>query len=263
MRRLMVVFVVLFAMSALTVGVHPVSAQETATETPEPTATETPAEGDSGNETGELGTQLTAFLQSSSAAANDSVDNGMWKANFERAPAAQRGEVVAKRAGTLDSRLDRLQAKNESLQERYENGSISEQAYVAQQSRLAARIDGLKTAVADTDTAARQAGVDDDRLDRLLQSTSELKGPEIAEIARGLAGGPASDAPGRSDDRPGGPPEAGASGENETDNETRGNSGNPGNAPENPGKSGESDSDGGDTTESLAVGRALDALVSF
>lgn len=257
MRRLMVVFVVLFAMSALTVGIHPVSAQETATETPVPTATEA---NESANETDELGTQLTAFLQSSSAAANDSVDNGMWKANFERASAAQRGEVVAKRTGTLERRLDRLQAQNESLQERYENGSISEQAYVAQQSRLAARIDGLKTAVADTDTAAKRAGVDDDRLDRLRQSAGELKGPEIAEIASGLAGGPPADVPGRADDRPGGPPEAGVTGENETDNETRGNSENPGNAPENRGKSGESTST---DDEMQSMSRTLDALVPF
>lgn len=278
MREPKVVLVVLFAVFALTVGVSAVSAQETATGTPTATATETPTttatetptatETESAEESDDdsdaLGTQLTAFLQSSSAAANDSVENGMWRANFERASEGQRGDIVTKRAGTLDRRLDRLQAQNESLQERYESGAISEQAYVAQQSQLAARIDGLKTAVADTDTAAQRTGVDDAGLEQLVQSASELKGPEVAAIARGLAGGPKADAPGRSGDRPGGPSSAETTEQNETaDNETRGRPGNSGNGPENPGKSGEAGPSEGSSSESLAVGRSLDALLPF
>lgn len=262
MRQLKVVLVVLFAVSAFTVGVSAVSAQETATETPTPT--ETASADESGNDTEALGTQLTAFLQSSSAAANDSVENGMWRANFERAPEAQRGDIVTKRAGALERRLAQLQAQNESLQERYESGNITEQAYVAQQSQLAARIDGLKTAVADTDTAAQQTGVKDAGLDELVRNASELKGPEVASIARGLAGGPPADAPGQANKGPRGPSTVDTTADNETAaNETSGQPGNGGNAPENPGKSGEAGADDDSTNESQADGSSLDALLPF
>ncbi|MFC7026418.1 hypothetical protein ACFQJ5_00445 [Halomicroarcula sp. GCM10025324] len=197
MKQLQVGLLVLIAVLAV-VAVPAVSAQ-TATGT----ATETPTANESDADSPALGTQLTAFLQSNSAAANDSVENGMWKANFERAEASQRERLVDRRAGTLERRLERLEARNETLRQRYEDGSLSRQAYVAQQTRLSARIDGLQTAVDDADTAATRSGVDNDRLARLRQSASELTGPEVAEIARGLGGGPPADRPGQA-----GPPES-------------------------------------------------------
>jgi hypothetical protein len=141
----------------------------------------------------------------------------MWKANFERADAAQRERLVTERAGVLERRIERLKTRNETLQRRYENGDLSGPAYVAQQSRLSARIDALKGAVADTDSAAADVGVDDGRLDQLKRSASELRGPRIADVARGIAGGPKVEVPGKGApgpdaDAPGGPSEVGVSG---------------------------------------------------
>jgi len=171
---------------ALAMLVSPtILAQETATATRNTT-----------NESGEtagMGAQMTAFTQSTSAAVNDSVENGMWTAEFNQSNASERARLVRDRAGSLERRLERLQRQNESVRERYENGSLPQPAYVAQQSRLSARIDALQTAINDTGEAAVQAGVNDSRLERLRQNASELKGPEVAAIARGLGGGPPED----------------------------------------------------------------------
>jgi len=177
------VFVVCVAVALL---VSPtIMAQETATATRNTT-------NESGGTAG-MGAQLTAFTQSSSAAANDSVENGMWRAGFDQSDAGERTNLVRDRAGTLERRLDRLQRQNESLRAEYENGSLPQPAYIARQSRLSARIDGLRTAVNDTDEAATRAGVNDSRLERLRKNASELDGPEVAAIARGLGGGPPAD----------------------------------------------------------------------
>ena len=175
-----------------------------------PTATENTT-----NETDGMGTQLTAFLQSSSAAANDSVERGMWRAEFEQANASQRPQLVTNRTGTLEQRLDRLEARNETIQRRYDNGSLPQQAYVAQQSQLTARIDALRSAINDTDAAAARAGVNDSRLDTLRENASTLSGPEVAAVARGLGGGPPEQA-GPPENRTTGPPSQPGPPENRT-----------------------------------------------
>ena len=170
---------------ALAMLVSPtILAQETATATQNTT---------NESETAGMGAQLTAFTQSNSAAVNESVENGMWRAGFNQSNASDRARLIQNRTGTLERRLERLQRQNATVQERYANGSLPEPAYIAQQSRLSARIDALRTAVNDTDAAAAQAGVNDSRLDRLRRSASNLTGPEVAAIARGL-GGPPGDA---------------------------------------------------------------------
>lgn len=197
MKRRYVVGLVLCLVAAAMVGLPAAAAQETATETATPVTTDTDA-----NETDDgpgLGTRLTAFLQSSSAATNDTVENGMWQAGFERANGSHRAQMVTSRTGTLEQRLERLRERNESLRERYENGSLPRQAYIAQQSRLAARMDALKTAVNETDEAASVAGVEDERIERLKENASRLPGPGVAAIVRANGGGPPVDAPGQSE----------------------------------------------------------------
>lgn len=198
---------------ALAMLVSPtILAQETATATQNTT---------NESETAGMGAQLTAFTQSNSAAVNESVENGMWRAGFNQSNASDRARLVQNRTETLERRLERLQRQNATVQERYENGSLPEPAYIAQQSRLSARIDALRTAVNDTDAAAAQAGVNDSRLDRLRRSASNLTGPEVAAIARGL-GGPPVDA----DDSGGDDAASGSGGSNGA--QENGNDGNQG-----------------------------------
>ncbi|QIO23927.1 hypothetical protein [Haloarcula sp. JP-L23] len=204
MTRRYVVGLVLCLVAAAMLGLPAAAAQETTTDTAtnETATSDTTTNGTAANDTDDgpgLGTQLTAFLQSSSAATDDTVENGMWQAGFERANENKRAQMVTSRTGALEQRLERLRERNESLRERYENGTIPRQAYVAQQSRLAARIDALETAVNDTDEAAAVAGVEDSRIERLKENASRLSGPDVAAIVRGNGGGPPVDAPGQSE----------------------------------------------------------------
>jgi hypothetical protein len=162
----------------------------TATETATATQADTTNTTNATDESAGMGTQMTAFLQSSSTAANDSVENGMWEARFDQSNASERARLVTDRTGSLDQRLERLEAQNESVQQRYENGTLTEQAYIARQSQLNARIDALRTAVNDTDEAARETGVNDSRLERLKRNASQLRGQRVAGVARGLGAGP-------------------------------------------------------------------------
>lgn len=173
-----------------------------AQETPTPTENTT-----NESETAGMGTQLTAFLQSSSAAANDSVENGMWQARFDQANASVRAQLVTDRTGSLESRLDQLRAQNETLQTQYENGSLTQSAYVAQQSQLNARIDALRTAINDTDEAAQAAGVNDSRLGTLRGNANNLTGQQVAGVATGLGGGPPGTVSGQGSPNGTGPPD--------------------------------------------------------
>ncbi len=197
------VFVVCLVLAVL--ASPTIVAQET------PTQTETANTTTESADTAGMGAQMTAFLQSSSSAANDSVENGMWEARFNQSNASERARLVTNRTGSLEQRLERLRAQNETIQQRYENGTLNEQAYIARQSQLNARIDALQTAVNDTDEAAAQAGVNDSRLERLKGNASQLRGQQVAGIARGLGAGPPDHAGppadrGPSGDRATGPP---------------------------------------------------------
>ncbi|WP_254272101.1 hypothetical protein [Haloarcula marina] len=179
-RRYAVVFVLGLVAVAL-LGMPSVAAQETGT----PTAAANESTDDGG-----LGAQLTAFLQSSSAAANDTVKNGMWRAGFDNANESQRARMVTNRANGLERRLERLEDRNQTLRERYENGSLTRQAYVAQTSQLSAQMSGLRAAIDDTDDAATSADVNETRLDELRENASRLSGPRVAELARENSRGP-------------------------------------------------------------------------
>ncbi|WP_225335062.1 hypothetical protein [Halomicrobium urmianum] len=171
---------------------------------PAATAQETTTPSEVGESAG-LGDELTAFMQSSAAEANDSVESGMWRSAFESADESERARLATNRTERLADRLERLRERNRTLTARYENGSIDRSAYLAQVSQLSGRMAALRSSVNDTDQAAEAAGVDPPGLERLRSDARNATGPEVNGVARGLTagGGPPADAPAR-----GGPPNA-------------------------------------------------------
>ncbi|MCU4801490.1 hypothetical protein OB920_14010 [Halobacteria archaeon HArc-gm2] len=159
-------------------------------EEPNETATEANAtDRGSGDEPAAFGTQMTAFMQSSASEANDTVESGMWTAGFERANESKQARMAERRAGSLEQRLERLRERNQTLTERYENGSLSRSAYVAQSSQLSGRIAALRTSVDETDRAAERAGINDTRFDTLRTEARNMTGPETAGVARDVVAG--------------------------------------------------------------------------
>lgn len=148
-------------------------------------------------ETAPMGTQLTAFMQHSAAEANDSVEDGMWLAAFERANESAQARLATERADEFRMRLDELLADRETLRDRRDNDSISKPEYAARASELNGRIDALHAGVDGTDRAAERSGLNVTALETLKYHAGNVTGAEVAGVARGLAGnqsGPPADA---------------------------------------------------------------------
>jgi len=137
--------------------------------------------------------------------------------------------VGRQRPSELSEQAAELRAERAALLNQT-NLTFAERARAA---RLATRADQLTENVNETDRTARRVGVNETRLDRLRTEARNLTGPEVANIARGLAGmpegvpgggmGPGPDGergpPGNVDDGERGPPEDGNTSGNAGDTE--------------------------------------------
>jgi len=156
-----------------------------------------------------VGTEVSAFIESSDESTNGSVDRGMFDAEYNDSAGSGQADLVRERAGDLEERLVDLRAEKERLVENRDN--MSETAYQAQMSSVVTRLHELEAAIDDTERKANETGVDTDRLDRLRNETGNVTGPEIARIARNL-----------SSVTPGPPPGAGLSNETGPPDDDRG-----------------------------------------
>jgi len=208
--------------------------------------------GDSGESGGEFGDQVASFAQASAVDANETVDRGMWRAAFN--DSENPSQAVAARTGTLERRLERLESQSETLRAQRENGTISEAAYTARASALRVRMANLRRAIEESETVARQTGVNTTKLDRLRSEAANMTGPEVAELARQIADpprGPPDDVPGEGgppDDT--GPPDNGPATNESESGSPDGGDGGPGASDERGGQGqgdgADSDSDGDD-----------------
>jgi len=182
---------------------------------------------------------------------------------------ASKASVVANHTQALDQRLADLRERKQELTAARENETISESRYRGEMAGLAARISALQSMSNETATAARGLpaaaleahGVNASAIDRLRTDASNLSGPEVAAIARNIAGPPGNRSAGPPFGNGMGGPPSDAPGSGDA-NETDGGAGNatagPGNAPENPGAGddGNETSDGTSTPGADAPGNS-------
>ena len=122
-----------------------------------------------------LGGDVSVFMQRGAAAANGSVDSGMWLAAFETAENQSRKEMlVVRRAETLGVRLDRLEERTDEFSPTETNRSV---AHRARWARLAADAEALRTSINEAKTAAASEGVNASGLDRLSRRAENLSVP--------------------------------------------------------------------------------------
>ncbi|MFC7026898.1 hypothetical protein ACFQH8_04045 [Halomicroarcula sp. GCM10025710] len=192
MRRATPAIAVAVLVVAALVGVPAATmAQETATETNEPASVAPGAQfaGAVGVQGAELGGDVEARAYGISVA----------RANSD----AARASVVAGQAGAVERRLDRLEQRKTDLDQARANGSMSDGEYrarVAQphaQTRATSRLANQTATTADRLPAQtlRENGVDVEALRMLVERSVEMTGPEVAEIARQIAGPRAGDPP--------------------------------------------------------------------
>lgn len=149
-----------------------------------------------------VGVQMAAFMQSTAADANATVDSGVWRAAVNRSDAPD--HAVTQRAAVLDRRMDGIQERIQRLEAQVDNGTIPEVAYTARASALRRQLANLRVAINETETVATRHGVNVTRLQALRSQASNMTGPEVAAAARNItdAGrGPPADRPGPPDDR--------------------------------------------------------------
>jgi len=133
-----------------------------------------------------------------------------------------RADVVAEQLSEIEQRLNETEQRKQELREARENGSISEGKYRAEMAKLAAQTETAKELTDRSENASQglpadlleSKGINVSAIQTLKDRADQLTGPEVAEIARSIAG---ETAPGA------GPPEDRGPGSNAPDDAGDGN----------------------------------------
>jgi hypothetical protein len=165
-----------------------------------------------GNATVAPGERMSGVIGVQKAEVEGEVDRRAFGLQVASAATAEsKAGVVAGQVENIRQRLDALEARKANLTEARENGSITAGKYRAQVAGLSAKIQSARTLA--NATAAESEGLPEELLaskgvnvtaiKTLQERAGELRGGEIAEIARDIAGPPADRGPGdrRPDDR--------------------------------------------------------------
>jgi len=192
------------------------------------------SENESGaNETANLspGERLAGVVGVQGAEIDGEVESRAFEVALRESESNEtRAGVVADRVNRTEERLAELEQRQRELRERRDAGELSQGAYAARMASTTARIESLSRGLNRTANASaslpaevrEERGVDDERLATLRERADDLRGPEVAAIARSVAG-PGVGGPVGADRR--GPPGNG------TERGPPGNAGPPGNGP--------------------------------
>jgi hypothetical protein len=199
MRRVIPAVVVAVLVAASLVGL-PAATMAQETSTTESTAVAPGAQfaGAVGVQGAELGGDVEARAYGISVARAHSDD--------------ARAAVVARQAGDVETRLERLEQRRAALDQARANGSMREGEYRARMAQLHAETRATGRLANQTATTAdrlpaerlRANGVDVDAVRHLAERAHRMTGPDVAEMARQIAGPHAGDPP-RQDRAVGGP----------------------------------------------------------
>lgn len=192
------------------------AANETATGTTTTTApTENGTADENDTETVAAGARLSGAIGVQEAEIDGEVESRTFgikvaKANTDDAKA----QVVGEQLNTSEARLTELQERLESLEDARENGSIDHGQYAARAAKLQTEVNtvrrmGTETATV-SETLPRETleanGVNVTAIETLRQNAANLTGPEVAAVAKTIAGpgagqGQPPDRAGGADDR--------------------------------------------------------------
>jgi len=185
-RATPVVLAVVLVVSTLAAVPAASMAQETEAVTEQADANATPP-----------GAQLAGVVSVQEAELDGEVQSRTFGIRVARANTDDaRAAVVADQVNDSEARLTELRQRKQALNEARENGSMSEGEYRAKAAQLHAETKNVQRLAAETnETASRlpadaleQKGIDATAIKTLSQRASELSGPEVAAIARDIAG---------------------------------------------------------------------------
>jgi hypothetical protein len=107
-----------------------------------------------------------------------------------------KADVVAAQFSSVGQRIAELRSRQQNLNESRENGSVSEGKYRAQVAELSARMQNARQMATETGNASQglpadlleSKGINATAIQTLKERAGELGGPQVAAIARGIAG---------------------------------------------------------------------------
>jgi hypothetical protein len=143
------------------------------------------------------GAQLAGVVGVGQAEIDAEVDDRAFGIRVAQAASnASRADVVSDRLGEVEERVAELERERDALQQARENGSMSEGEYRARTATLAARTRSAERAANQSADVAQglpaalleSTGINATAIRTLAERANELNGPEVAEIARSIAG---------------------------------------------------------------------------
>ncbi|MFB6093262.1 MAG: hypothetical protein ABEK02_09655 [Haloquadratum sp.] len=194
-RKSTLVVAALLVVSAVAVVPAATAAQETTTTADGSTETET-NETDA-NASLALGARLDAIVGIQQTELESEVEGRAFGlAIAAAANESEKASVVAARYGDLDQRLNELRQRKQELRRARQNGSLSEAQFRAEMAELHARVQSVQQIANRTENVSRglpeevleSKGINVTAIQRLKNNASELTGPEVADIARSIAG---------------------------------------------------------------------------
>lgn len=149
------------------------------------------------NESVAPGERLAAVVSVQAAEIDGTVEERAFGIRVARAATNDsQAAVVADQLSEVEARLEAVERRQETLRERRANGTVSEGRFQAEMTVLSARAANLRrlanaserTARDLPEAALRRNGVNVTAIERLQRAAGNLTGPEVAAIARSIAG---------------------------------------------------------------------------
>jgi hypothetical protein len=132
-----------------------------------------------------FGAEVSSFMQASEAEAANELDDRMFEAALNRTTdPEERRTLLEERQQRLEERSRELQTRREAL-----DGASNVRGH-AIATRIAVGSIGLERSVNETERTATEVGMNTTRLEAIRSNARELRGQEVAELARGFAGPP-------------------------------------------------------------------------
>lgn len=138
------------------------------------------------NNSTSMGSEVSTFMQSTAGETSESVEAGMWDAAYENS--SDRRRVVERRTASIDERLLELQERKQRTIRAYRNGSINRTEYLARMSRIVGELSALHESIEQTRQQANETGANMTAVEQLRTLTGTISGPELAAVARTIAG---------------------------------------------------------------------------
>lgn len=154
---------------------------------------------ESTNETTDIspGERLSGVIGVQNAEVSGEVESRAFEVGLDRATTdEERADVVVDRLDRSEQRLVDIEERQQELRERRDAGELSEGAFAARMAETSARAEQVKRGANRSTDVARglpeevraERGLDEERLNELRDRAGNASGPEIAAIARGVAG---------------------------------------------------------------------------